>query len=397
MRVTENTLRMSFLSALGQAQQRIAETQNQVATGKRVNLPSDDPFAAARIGELDASLAKLDQYRANGAFATSRLGLVEETLVSVVDNLQRVRELAVQGNNATLSHADRLALAAELRERYDGMLALANASDANGRFLFSGYSERTQSFTQTAAGVVYNGDSGQRQLQLSDNRLVAVNDSGSALFQNIANGNGTFALAVDPSNSGGLILGRGTVTDTTAFVPDTYDIDFPTPLSYEVRDSGGALIASGTYADGETIAFLGIAIELDGTPAAGDSLTVTPSTSQDVFSIVQNLIDALEAPGPGPGSQALLHSRVGQLITDIDGAVDHVIDARAQIGARLRTVDEQAALIEGFEFQLTESLSQLRDLDYAEALSLLSQQLLGLEAAQQTFSRTQNLSLFRFL
>jgi flagellar hook-associated protein 3 FlgL len=388
---------MSFLSALGQAQQRIAETQNQVATGKRVNLPSDDPFAAARISELDASLTKLDQYRANGAFAASRLGLVEETLVSVVDNLQRVRELAVQGNNATLSHADRLALAAELRERYDGMLALANASDANGRFLFSGYSEKTQSFTQTAAGVVYNGDSGQRQLQLSDNRLVAVNDSGSALFQNIANGNGTFALAMGSANTGSLILGRGSVTDATAFVPDTYAIDFLTPSDYEVRDSGGALVASGTYADGEALAFLGILIELDGTPAAGDSVMVTPSASQDVFTTVQNLISALESPAASPESRALLHSQVGQLITDVDQAVDHMIDARAQVGARLRTVDEQAALIEGFEFQLTESLSQLRDLDYAEALSLLSQQLLGLEAAQQTFSRTQNLSLFRFL
>ena len=54
-------------------------------------------------------------------------------------------------------------------------------------------------------------------------------------------------------------------------------------------------------------------------------------------------------------------------------------------------------MIDGFSLQLTESLSELRDLDYAEALSLLSQQLFGLEAAQQTFARTQSLSLFRFL
>jgi flagellar hook-associated protein 3 FlgL len=397
MRVTDNTLRMSFLTALGQAQQRIAATQNQVATGKRVNLPSDDPFAAARIGELDASLSRLDQYRSNGAFATTRLGLVEETLVSVVDNLQRVRELAVQGNNATLSNADRYALATDLRQRLDGVLALANATDSSGRFLFSGYSETTQAFTQTAAGVTYNGDSGQRQLQLSDNRLVAVSDSGSALFQNIASGNGTFALAVDPANTGSLIVGRGSVSDVTAFVPDTYDIEFLTPSSYEVRDSGGALIASGTYSDGEAVAFLGIQIQLDGTPAAGDSVTVTPSVSQDVFTTVQKLIDALEQPTSGTASQALLHSQVGQLITEVDQSIDHMIDTRAEIGARLRTIDEQASLIEGFEFQLTESMSELRDLDYAEALSLLSQQLLGLEAAQKTFAQTQNLSLFRYL
>jgi flagellar hook-associated protein 3 FlgL len=105
----------------------------------------------------------------------------------------------------------------------------------------------------------------------------------------------------------------------------------------------------------------------------------------------------LEQPTSGTASQALLHSQVGQLITEVDQSIDHMIDTRAEIGARLRTIDEQASLIEGFEFQLTESMSELRDLDYAEALSLLSQQLLGLEAAQKTFAQTQNLSLFRYL
>lgn len=397
MRVTGNSMRMAFLTALGNAQQRIAETQNQVATGRRVNLPSDDPFAAARIGELGSSLAKLDQYQANGSYAMTRLGLAEEAFVSVTDNLQRIRELVVQANNATLGPADYATVAQELRERRDAVLSLANTTDANGRFLFSGYSETTQPFVSNAGTVIYNGDSGQRQLQISDQRLVAVNDSGAELFQRIANGNGTFVIAADSANTGTGILGRGTVSDPTAFVPDTYDIDFLTATDYEVRDSGGALVATGTYADGDAISFLGRDIPLTGTPAAGDRFVVSPSTSQDIFGTLQNVIDVLEQPPSDEAGRALMHGQLAQQLVDIDRAVDHFIDGRAAIGARVRAVEEEAALIEGFSFQLTDSLSKLRDLDYAEALSLLAQQLMGLEAAQQTFSRTQNLSLFRYL
>jgi flagellar hook-associated protein 3 FlgL len=397
MRVTDGTLRMAFLTALGNAQERIADTQKQIATGRRVNLPSDDPFAAARIGELDASLAKLDQYRENGSYAMTRLGLAEEAFVGITANLQRVRELVVQANNATLGSADRTAVAQELRERRDAVLSLANATDANGRFLFSGYNETTQPFVSNAGTVTYNGDSGQRHLQISDQRLVAVNDSGAELFQRIVNGNGTFVLEAAAGNAGTGTLGRGTVSDPAAFVSDSYDIDFLTATDYEVRDSGGALVATGTHADGDTISFLGINVPLTGTPAAGDQFVVTPSTSQDVFTTLQNVIDTLEQPVSDPAGRALMHGQLAQQLVDIDRAVDHVIDGRAAIGARVRAVEEEAALIEGFSFQLTDSLSKLRDLDYAEALSLLTQQLMGLEAAQQTFSRTQNLSLFRYL
>jgi flagellar hook-associated protein 3 FlgL len=92
-----------------------------------------------------------------------------------------------------------------------------------------------------------------------------------------------------------------------------------------------------------------------------------------------------------------MHSQIGQLLDDVDRATEHVIDRRSEIGARLRALDQEESLNEDFNTQLTATLSDLRDLDYAEALSRLSQQLFSLEAAQQTFARTQNLTLFRYL
>ena len=74
-----------------------------------------------------------------------------------------------------------------------------------------------------------------------------------------------------------------------------------------------------------------------------------------------------------------------------------MIDVRGEIGARLRALDQQESLNADFSVHLNTTLSEVRDLDYAEALSRLSQQLFGLDAAQQAFARAQKLSLFKFI
>ncbi len=147
--------------------------------GLRINSPSDDPVAAARVAHLDASLTRLDQYQANAIFARNQLGLEEESLSEAIDNLQRIRELTLQANNGTASAGDRQVIAAEIRQHRDALLAIANTTDVDGRHLFGGYREAATPFTTTAGGsVVYNGDQGQRTLQISDSRFVAINDSG---------------------------------------------------------------------------------------------------------------------------------------------------------------------------------------------------------------------------
>lgn len=396
-RVTNGSLRQVFLDTLQQAQQRLQQTQTQISTGSRVNQPSDDPIAAAQIREIEASLARMDQYQSNATLAQNRLGLEEEALVGVVNGLQRIRELAIQANNATSGQGSRDAIAVELRQQLTNLLTLANGTDGQGRYLFAGFSEQTQPFIQTPGGIAYAGDDGQHRVQISDSRLLATGDSGSAVFERIRNGNGTFSMAANPANTGSGVLGAGTVIDPALFVPDTYTIAFTTTTDYEVRDSGGALVAAGTYARPQTISFLGIQVELDGDPAVNDTFTVSPSVNQSLFETVSDLITAIETPAASGSSLALLHNEVGQALADLDMALEHVIDVRAEIGGRLRAVDAEISLNEGFSVQLSETLSGIQDLDYAEAISSLTQQLFGLEASQQAFARMQGLSLFRFL
>jgi flagellar hook-associated protein 3 FlgL len=398
MRVSNDTLRSAFLAALESAQRRVIDTQEKVSSGKRVNKPSDDPVAAARIAHLDASLSRLDQYKSNSDFARNQLGLEESSLDDVISNLQRVRELALQGNNSTASDSDRRDIAAEVRQARDALLALANTTDVDGRHLFGGYIESAAPFTPTASGVVvYNGDQGQRTIQISDSRFVAINDSGSAVFQNIPQGNGTFTLAANPANTGTGVLGDSSVTNPAAWVRDTYTVRFLTPATYEVRDSANALVSSGTFTAGQAIAFRGIALSVDGNPAAGDTFTAAPAATRDVFGMLDDMIAALESSSTNGAQGAQLHSNIGQRISDLDSALSHVIDARGEIGARVRALDQQDSLSADFAVHLNTTLSSVRDLDYADALSKLQKQLFGLDAAQQTFARTQDLSLFKYI
>ena len=113
MRVSNDTLRSAFLAALDDARRRVVETQQQVSTGLRINSPSDDPVAAARVAHLDASLSRLDQYQANAIFARNQLGLEEESLGEAMGDLQRIRELTLQANNGSASSGDRQIIAAK--------------------------------------------------------------------------------------------------------------------------------------------------------------------------------------------------------------------------------------------------------------------------------------------
>jgi flagellar hook-associated protein 3 FlgL len=398
MRISNETMRMAFLSAMEDVRQKVATTQRQLATGHRVNSPSDDPVAAARIANLDNALARMDQYQSNSGFARNQLGIEEEALNEGIGNLQRVRDLVLQANNATTTAADRRVIAAEIAELRDALLAIGNTTDTDGRYLFGGYSDSTTPFTVGATGAVtYNGDQGHRTLQISDSRFVAVNDSGADVFQKIVQGNGTFVLDVNAANTGTGALGPSSVTNPAAWVRDTYTITFVTPATYEVRDSANALVVSGGFTTGQSVAFAGVEVRIDGQPAAGDVFTLAPSAHQDVFATLEQLIAEVGVPAADPAQRAQLHSNLGQRLADVDAALAHFIGARGEIGARVRALDQQESMNADFSVHLNTTLSSVRDLDYAEALSRLSQELFGLDAAQQAYARTQNLSLFRYL
>jgi flagellar hook-associated protein 3 FlgL len=182
-------------------QTKLFETQNQLATGKRINSPSDDPTGAAQLVGLSESSKITAQYQDNILAARTRLELEETALGSVGETLQRVRELTIQALNDTNSAMDRAAIAAEVRQLADEVIGLANRKDGNGQFMFAGFQVLTTPFSEAPPGTFnYNGDQGQRQIQIGSARQIADGDSGQAVFMDIPYGGGfksVFAILED--------------------------------------------------------------------------------------------------------------------------------------------------------------------------------------------------------
>jgi flagellar hook-associated protein 3 FlgL len=381
-------------------QAQLSKTQNQVATGKRVNKPSDDPVASVQIGALTRAQAQNEQFGKNSTLVTNRLNLEEQALTDSNTVLQRTRELVIQANSATLSDADRQSIATELKARQEELLAIANRKDSNGEYLFAGLSTTTQPFVRGSAGSVqYQGDAGGRSIQVDAAMSVQDSDPGSRIFMDIAGGNGVFRAGAAGTNTGSGIIDAGSVINRSAWLPDNYTISFTSGSDWRVTNGAGTQIASGTYtgASGSTIGFNGVQVGIVGKPAAGDSFTVSPGGTRDIFSTMDGIIAALQGGAGNDAQRAQFNSAMNASLQQLDQTDAQFNTVHSQIGARLSTLGDMDSARANQMTDLQSAASQLTDLDYAASMSKMSQQLIGLQAAQQSYTLTAKLSLFNYL
>ncbi|SDY10843.1 flagellar hook-associated protein FlgL [Nitrosomonas halophila] len=405
MRVSTNTLYDQGVKSMLQQQHALFKTQQQISTGKRILTPADDPIGSARAHELSQAISINTQYAGNRGQAADSLKLLDHTLAGVTDLIQHVQSLAVTAGNAALSDSDRASIATELRGRFEELLGLANSADSEANFLFAGFQSKNQPFVQTAAGVQYVGDQGQRLVQVSSSRQMAVGETGQAVFERIRNGNGVFVTAADAGNSGSGVISPGAVTSPAGLTGDEYRIDFSDiggVTSYTItNETTGAPVGAPVFIDipftsGDVIAFDGLQFEIRGMPAAGDKFHVKPSGHESLFQTMQNFINVLEIPASGPGN-ARLSNVLQNTMQNLGHALDNVLSARAAAGTRLQEIDALQQTGSAVTLQYQQSLSQLEDLDYAQAISDLMRRQTQLEAAQQSFARIANLSLFNVI
>lgn len=400
MRVSTSQFFSTSVNAMLDNQSSLSKTQLQLATGRKILTPADDPTGSDQILNLTQLVDSTTQYQRNADMAKSRQQLEESTLGSAGDLLQRVRELVVQANNDSQTPDTRKAIAQELRQLRSQLIQLANTHDTNGDFLFAGFNGKIQPFAETASGQVqYSGDQGTRYLQIGPTQMIADSDPGSAVFQGARNGNGTFVTSANVANTGTGVLNPGTVANPAAVLAHNYQINFTSATTFDVVDTTTAttVLAAQTYVDGGAIAFNGIQVSISGAPATGDSFAIAPSSHQDVFATVQNIINGLETYSNDPAGVAQLHNTMNQGFVNLDQAMEGIFDFRARAGARLNAIDSQKGSNDSLVLDAQQALSQVQDLDYAGAISRLNQQMLALQAAQQTFTKVQGLSLFNFL
>ena len=396
-RISTGMMYQQSINTLLAKQAKLAHTQQQLSSGQRLVTAKDDPVAAGTAVGLDRAVAELERFGMNASAVQNRLGLQENALTQVGDAMARVNELVIQANNAAMGDDSRQAISTELKSIYAGLLDLANSTDGAGRYLFGGTSDGSAPFAIAGGNVIYSGDQTQRQVEVAPDMFVADTLPGSEVFLRLRTGDGRIDGQPAVGNTGtGLLMGFS-VTDSTAWDGDTYTLSFGAGNTYQVVDGGGAVVATGAYAKGESIAFAGVQMKIDGQPANGDSFTLGPAGSRDIFATVQGLIDTLETSPTTDTQRAVMQNSLQAAMRDIATAQSRMIDARASGGAQLSAIDDAAALREANNVTLQGTLSTLRDLDWAEAIGRYQMENTALQAAQTVFMQMQSLSLFKLM
>lgn len=293
-RISTFQFNQNGMASILDAQQRVSRLQEQIGTGKRVLTPSDDPAATAQLLNLKSELARVESQQKNIAALNSALSLEETNLDSANSLLLRVRELTIQGQNGTLSPSDRGAIADEIDGLSEQLLAIANAQNADGEYIFSGSATGEPAYS---ANGFFQGDDVVRRVNIGANVAVASGHSGTEVFENI----------------------------------------------------GG---------------------------------------NDNVFAVLSGLSEALRQNE---------QESVSDQFVSIDAAIEQVSSVRTSVGVRMNWIDDQAALNDNFNLDLQRTMSEIEDLDVADAIGRLQLQMVSLQAAQQTFVKTQNLSLFNYL
>lgn len=403
IRISSQQVFSGGVNRLQELNASLNKTQQQISTGKKVNQPSDDPVAAARILKLDQEVKRIETYQRNTSLADNRLKQEESALASATDIIQRIRELTVQAGNGALSVTDRDSIAAELQERVDQLADITNTQDASGEYVFSGFQGRQPAFVKQPDGSwQYNGDEGQRVLEIDDGVTVPVSDPGKGIFVDIPR-----AVTVKDYTPANPAAPDGYISDLTlddaqalrsAFaprVPDDMTVTIGAAGAITVTDPNGNTLGTGTVGEPFTVAGVSLTVN---DAVAGDTFTLGVGDRQSMFGTIENLISGLTSIDKGsPKGSAAYDALIAESLANLDNAQESITLKQTELGGRMNAVESTQGFLEDSALYAKDIRSQLQDVDYSEAISNLSFQSFVLQAAQQSFAKVSQLSLFDLL
>ncbi|MBE0569718.1 MAG: flagellar hook-associated protein FlgL [Deltaproteobacteria bacterium] len=333
-------MRVSTLQSYRQATDSMMRTladlfgiNAKIASGKRINKPSDDATGIARALDYKVDISTGEQYLKNIREAETSIGFAENTLSSVSSALTRATELAIQGANGTIDASSRSAIAAETGQLRDQLLSLANSKLGN-RYVFSGFRTDTASFD---ASFAYRGDSGSVNAMIARDTLLSQNVGGQTAF------------GYAPASEEVVALDGGEIAH---YIPGA-----GTTVTVEIR--------------------------------ASDDTTVLDSFSFDnAMQIADRLTVALESNDT---------RRITALIKPLQDMASRVSDVRADLGARLNRLEDQGDRIEETNLSTKASLSSVEDADIVTAASDIARTNIALQALQASSAKILQRSLLDFL
>ncbi|QBL09909.1 flagellar hook-associated protein 3 [Rheinheimera sp. D18] len=410
MRLSFNMKFNAGLDGILTTQQKMNRAQDQLTKQTRILTPADDPAASAKVLGIDQSLEQVKQFQNNSVLLKNNLALEETILTNMRTSMDRVSMLAIAAGNATYTEAERGALAQELKNIQIELLDLMNSRNAEGGYIFSGYQDKKQSYSLNNATGVYEfqGDDGQKALQISPTIALPGNDSGKFVFENV---DARFKTTPAVISAGGATSANVVVADQgqfDAYYKQTYDSLTPAnndfsvvltaPSTYEIQQNGAALVppVTGAFTPNAPIQFNGLAINVNGVAAVPGQVdfSLQPPEKKNMLTTVDEFIKALEDPAISDFDFTQI---IGDTVNQITSAASNIDSALSTIGGRINVLDSVFGANEDLTINNKAYRADISEVDYAAALTEITKQEIALEAISNTFVKVSGVSLFDYI
>jgi flagellar hook-associated protein 3 FlgL len=403
------------VSLMTQNQTDLAKMQEKVSTGKEIVRASDGVDKALNIARLKAGIEKLEGFEDSLNLMSDRLRIEEGYVQSAADTLTEIKTLVIQAANASYSSADREVIGLQVEELVNEIKGLANGADASGNFLFAGTRTKTQPYQTDDAGIIrYVGDQVETRINLTDTRDSQVGRAGPDVFQSVFTGRnlnvvqGTYDLSIGSVAVGDKfsLMIDGVTIEYTAQIGDN-----PRSVAQNFTDQLQSKIDLGQFPNLE--------VSLDGTDfqlitTDGSSRQISKSsvkssggTGGEWQTVAPTQIPSLGRPERIEFFEALQatvnHIRTGTQddiqakLAMLDQMLDQSTLSLADIGVERGAIQSEIDLNDDLKLILQGSLSSEEDLDYASAITKMQARMMALEAAQSSFAKISNLSVFNYL
>ena len=385
----------SVQNDLRRQENKVHHNQAQLASGKKLMSPSDDPLATHYLQNIGQQSEQLKQYVDAIILVRNRLEHHEVIIANSETFADEAKRTVMEMINGALSPEDRYAKKREIQEIANNFLNLANTQDESCNYTFAGTKPKSQPFFRDNEGnVTYAGDDYQRKMRVASSFEMAMNDPGSKLFMEIDNPYGDFEPQYDLQAASELLLERA--TSTTYQDPSTYKVTFVDmqngKFGYQLEKDGSVVDAK-EFEPSTGIEYEGINIQFKGQITKGDSITLEPRETFTIFDTFQDAMKWADSSVADASATAKLH----QATEEFHAAFIHLNKARTDVGARLSTLDIQEQQHEDFKVSLAKSKSNFEDLDYSKAIIEFNENSRALQASQQAFGKTKDLTLFNYI
>ena len=427
MQVSTKLLNQQQVRQFSKINDKIADVQERVSTGKSILRASDDPVAAVNLSVAKEQSLLLGQFERNIASAENKLNMTDLTLQETVNVLTRFSELITMARNGALNEEGHLAISTEMRQLKEVLLGLANTTDANGQGIFSGFNGVGRPFEMKVDGSVeYLGNRGQNSLAISENMSISTNIDGGSAFMRIDTEGGRRSLfdIVD--------LTINAVETASAFSPkananNRANVYFELPSrmeewSLELSGSIGSKTITASINEGgrqNMVDAINAATAETGTAASlnadGTSITLLDDMNGDITikniqieginSALDQVVSYIEFTGidgagvatTKPQKMTDADQLVSSSIGNMQKAIDNLSLQRAYVGGQLSKAATQIDVVGARKLAVDRDVSRLGDADLAALITDLQAQLTNLNAAQSAFAKIGQQSLFDYI